>query len=195
MATLTREDLERIGVVLDPAEFVRLVVEAVRDMPAAAPGDPARDLTAEEAATLERGGFDPRPLTQDELADDPLARGAAEYAALMATALTPREAAAHLGIDASRVRHRLSERTLYGVKVSGVWRLPRFQFDPATGRELPGIGEVLAVLDRDLDPVSFRRWLVTPDRDLIVDGRAVSPSDWLRRGGDPSAIPPLVNVV
>jgi len=195
MPTITREDLERIGVTMDPNRFEQLVIEAVQGMPAATPGDPARDLTVEEAETLERGGFDLRPLTPDELVDDPLARGAAEYAALVATALTPREVATRLGIDPSRVRHRLAERTLYGIKVSGAWRLPLFQLEPGTGQELPGIGKVLAASDRDPDPVSIKRWLETPDPDLAVHGKAVSPSDWLRRGGDPSAIPPLVNIV
>lgn len=195
MPTITREALERIGVKLDPERFEQLVIEAVEGMPATTPGDPARDLTSEEAATLERGGFDLRPLSPDELADDPLARGAAEYAALVATALTPSEAATRLGVDPSRVRHRLAERTLFGIKVSGAWRLPLFQFDPATGRELPGIGKVLAASDRGLDPVSIKRWLETPDPDLVVHGSAVSPSDWLRRGGDPGAVPPLVNIV
>src|SRR5579859_1418548 len=161
MPTITREALARIGVMIDPERFEQLVVEAVRDMPAAVPGNPSRDLTADEAATLERGGFDLRPLAPKEMPDDPLARGAAEYATLLATALTPREAAMRLGIDPSRVRHRLSERTLYGMKASGVWRLPLFQFQPGTGQEVPGIGKLLAALDRDLDPVSIKRWLET----------------------------------
>ena len=45
-----------------------------------------------------------------------LARGMAEYAALLATALTPAQAAQRIGVDVSRVRHRLVAWTLYRIK-------------------------------------------------------------------------------
>ena len=196
MAALTRDDLQRVGLDLTPDAFSELVVEAVRAMPATErAGVPAHDLTEEEVAVLERGGFD---LTEDMPAsstDDPLARAVAEYAALLATALSPSQVAAQLGIDASRVRHRLAAHALYGMKTAEGWRLPRFQFDPSTGCTIPGADVVFAALDPDLHPVSVQRWFVSPDPDLVVDGKPASPRDWLRRGGDPRAMAPLLNVV
>jgi len=193
---LTQRDLQRIGLDLAPEAFHRLVAEVVRALPPAdGRGDPARDLTAEEVAALERGGLDLAPATAEDRDEDPFARGAAEYAVLLATALSPAAVAERLGVDPSRVRHRLAARTLYGVKTPHGWRLPRFQFDPDTGRALPGLGRVLAALDPELHPLSVMRWFLTPDPDLEVDGVPASPRDWLRRGGAPEAVAPPANVV
>jgi hypothetical protein len=188
---LTREDLDRIGLHIAPEQFDALIATAVRAMPAVAASDSRHDLSAEEAAALQRGGFDLTPEQDKGGVGDPLAVGAAEYATLVSTALTPAQAATQLGIDSSRVRHRLAARTLYGVKTPHGWRLPRFQFDPASGRVLAGIGVVLAMLDPDLHPVSVQRWFLLPDPDLAINGMAVSPRDWLRQGRDPRAIAPL----
>ncbi len=194
MPTLTRDDLDRLGLELAPEAFEQLVAEAVRGLPVAEHvGSPRHDLTAAEVAALEQGGFDLSPETPEELAGEPVARGVAEYAAMVGTALTPAQAARRLGIDVSRVRHRLAARTLYGIKTPHGWRLPLFQFDPSSGA-LPGVGPVLASLDPDLHPVSVQRWFLAPDPDLEVAGRAVSPRDWLRHGGAPSAIAPLALV-
>lgn len=193
---LTKHDLERIGLDLAPDAFTRLVADVVRALPAVSRrGDPTRDLTPDEGAALERGGLDLSPETTEDQEHDPFAQGAAEYAVLLATALSLAEGAERLGLDPSRLRHRLAERTLYGIKTAHGWRLPRFQFDPDTGRELPGGGKVLAALDPDLHPVSVTRWFLTPDPDLEIDERPVSPRDWLRHGGSPRAIAPLVNSV
>ncbi len=54
------------------------------------------------------------------------------------------EAARLLGVDPSRVRQRLGERTLYGVKTARGWRLPAFQFDlDQPDRLVPGIGALI----------------------------------------------------
>lgn len=196
MAVLSREDLTRVGLQLEPAAFDQLVADAVRAMPAAEASDSARhDLTAAEAGVLEAGGFDLRPQQPDESADDPLARGAAEYAAILATALTPPQVGQRLGLDGSRVRHRLAERTLYGLKTPAGWRLPLFQFDPFTGGVLPGLAAVLMRLDPAMHPVAIQRWFLRPDPDLEVEGRSVSPRDWLLHGGDPTAVVPPATVV
>jgi hypothetical protein len=176
--------------------FQQLVADAVRAMPAAEPsGSALHDLTAAEATVLETGSFDLRPERPDELADDPLARGAAEYAALLATALTPPQIAQRLGLDGSRIRHRLAERTLYGIKTAAGWRLPLFQFDPFTGGILPGFAAVLTTLDPEMHPVAIQRWFLRPDPDLELEGRMVSPRDWLLHGGAPKAVVPPAAVV
>ncbi len=196
MSLLSQEDLARVGLQLDPTAFEQLVAEAVRAMPAAEPpGSALHDLTAAEVAVLEGGAFDLRPERPDERADSPLARGAAEYAALLATALTPAQVAHRLGLDVSRVRHRLAARTLYGIKTPDGWRLPVFQFNHFTGGVLPGIGAVLATLDPRIHPVSIQRWFLSPDPDLEIEGRMVSPRDWLLHGGAPTAVVPPAAVV
>jgi len=152
--------------------------------------EPAREFSPEEAAVLEEGGLNLSPPTTEE--PDPLARTAARYAALLATALTTREAAALLGTGESRVRQRLKEKTLYGVKAGRENRLPAFQFEG--GKEVPGIGEVLRHVDRSLHPVALLNWFTLPSPDLYLDEeeeRAVSPREWLLSGGTPGALVPL----
>src|SRR5436190_17506279 len=113
---------ERFGIHLTSAELDSLLDEAVaRILPAAPPAAPGRDLPPAEAAALERGGLSLAPVELG--AADPLARTAAEYAALLATALNVPLAARRLQVDDSRVRQRLADRSLYGIKLSSGWRL------------------------------------------------------------------------
>jgi hypothetical protein len=152
--------------------------------------EPAREFSQEEAVVLEEGGLDLSPPAEEEA--DPLARTAARYAALLATALTTREASVLLGTGESRVRQRLKERTLYGVKARRENRLPVFQFEG--GREVPGIGEVLRHVDRSMHPVALSNWFTLPNQDLNLDEekeRAVSPREWLLSGGEPKVLVPL----
>lgn len=152
--------------------------------------EPAREFSPGEAAVLEGGGLDLSPPAMEE--PDPLARTAAKYAALLATALTTREAAELLGTSESRVRQRLGEATLYGVKAGRENRLPAFQFEG--GKEVPGIGQVLRHVERSLHPVALLNWFMLPNPDLYLDkeeDRAVSPREWLLSGGNPGVLLPL----
>lgn len=152
--------------------------------------DPAGELSPREAAMLEEGGLDLSPPTAGE--PDSLARTAARYAAMLATALTTREAAGLLGTGESRVRQRLKDKTLYGVKAGRENRLPAFQFEG--GKEVPSMGEVLRHVDRSLHPVALSNWFTLPNPDLHLDEeeeRAVSPREWLLSGGAPGVLVPL----
>ena len=111
---------------------------------------------------------------------------ASKYVALLASALTTREAARLLEVSESRIRQRLSEGTLYGVKAGRENRLPAFQFEG--GGEVPGIAEVLTRMDRSVHPVAVLNWFALPNPDLYLDegeARPVSPRHWLLSGGDP----------
>jgi hypothetical protein len=143
----------------------------------------ASELTAGEAEVLRRGGFTLEPRFAPE--DDPLARSIAEYAALIKTSSTVAEAARRLGVEPSRIRQRLGERSLYGFRPEAEWLLPAFQFDE--GRTVPGIAEALRRLDPELHPVRVEAFFLTPSRDLDEE-RPVSPRDWLRAGRDPGAV-------
>ena len=151
--------------------------------------EPAREFLPEEAVVLEEGGLDLSPPATGE--PDPLARTAARYAALLATALTTREAARLLGTGESRVRQRLKEKTLYGVKAGRENRFPIFQFEG--GKVVPGIGEVLRHVDRSMHPVALLNWFTLPNPDLYLDEEEgeVSPREWLLSGGTPGVLVPL----
>ena len=152
--------------------------------------DPRKELAAEQAALLERGGF---ALDRLEFGlEDPIARTAFEYAVLRATALTTHEAAKRLGVNDSRVRQRLAQRALYGIKVGDEWRLPAFQF--ARRGLVPGIDRVLLRLPENLTPVAVHRWFQTPNPDLEAkEGKAgaLNPLQWLACGNDPEVVAEL----
>ena len=178
---------ERIGVKVSPAELEGLIAEALEQVvPARVVVDPTRELTSEETEALRRGGLDPAWRCDD--ATNPVVRTAAEYAALLASSLSVEQAASMLGIDGSRVRHRLADRTLYGIKDRGAWRLPAFQFD---GRGVvPGLARVLPRLPSDLHPLAVLGWLKRPNPDLSLDAdeTPLSPLDWLRTSHDPERV-------
>jgi hypothetical protein len=190
MPTELMRCLERAGIRLGEDAFLELVRESVeRVVGSALIGTGALDLPAEERERLEKGGFtlDPEGETG---ADDPVARGAAEFAALLGSALSVVEAAQRLGVKAARIRQRLGglPRTLYGVKRDGEWWLPRFQF--TRDGLLPGIAQVIEALDPELNPVAVWRWFTSPNPDLEVEegDKAASPLEWLRAGHAPAVL-------
>jgi hypothetical protein len=146
------------------------------------------ELTADERAVLEAGGANLRPLEPEE--DEPVVRAAAEYAALLASALTVPEAARRLGVDGSRVRQRLIARQMYGIRRPTGWLLPLFQFE---GDGLvPGIERVLPRLSGQMHPLAVVGWLSRPHPDLHrpddPSETPISPLEWLRSGGGPDAV-------
>lgn len=170
------------GIQLDLEDLFQIIDQAIagaRGSAVLAP--PQSQFTEEEERELARGGFESlEPLPERE---DPAARTAAGFVALLATALTTEAAADLLGVKESRIRQRLQARTLYGVKRGRAWRLPRFQFtDSGT---VPGIDVVLSRLAQDLHPMAVWRWITSPAPELVVDDIVVSPRDWLCSGGDP----------
>ena len=152
--------------------------------------DPRKELKAEQVELLERGGFEFDRLEFG--LEDPIARTAFEYAVLRSTALTTRKAAKRLGVNDSRVRQRLSERTLYGIKAGDEWRLPAFQF--VRKGLVPGIERVFPGLSKSLSPVAVYRWFHTPNPDLEEregQGRTLTPLQWLQSGNDPDVVAEL----
>lgn len=152
--------------------------------------DPRALLKPDEIELLERGGFE---LDRRAFGlEDPIARAAFEYAVLRTTGLTTRDAAERLGVNDSRIRQRLGERALYGIKTDDEWRLPAFQF--AGEGLVPGIDRVFSRLPESLNPVAVHRWFHTPNPDLEGregEGRALTPLEWLQTGNDPEVVAEL----
>ena len=189
MIELTLAALERRNIKVDPYELARAVDDAL----AAAGGvppypKPSETLGSDQLELLAKGGFE---LEGPDLGlQDPVLRGALEYAAMRATALTTKEVAARLGVNDSRVRQRLAGRELYGLKVDDEWRLPIFQFEEK-GSLVPNIDRVLPRLDETLSPIAVFRWLTSPNPDLTsaeTHDEPVSPIAWLRLGLDPEEV-------
>ena len=187
MAT-TADVLRQAGLDVEESEFAAMLDDALRSLaPGAREDVPERSLTKADASVLAGGGADLSPREDGD--PDPLAPVAARYGALLVTALSVPEAAARLGVDASRVRHRLAEGSLYGIRLRSGWRVPAFQFDD--GRLVPGVDAVLRAVPDDVHPVALWSWLEAASPDLVVAGRPASPLRWLRTGGDPAIVAAL----
>lgn len=176
--------LERSGLAVDEQRFARLVADAVGELAPAGSDDPAAELSRADAEALRAVGADIAPRRRREA--DPRAEGAAAGVALLATALTVADAAARLGVDASRIRHRLAAGALLGLKRGRSWVLPAWQF-ALDGGVLPGLGDVATAL-RQLPAVVAAGFVTTPQPELRIGGRARTPRDWLLAGGDPAPV-------
>jgi len=182
--------LARAGLRVNPSQFLSLVEDAARRLTPAHPV-PAGYFTPDQRAALISVGLDLSPQRADE--PDARARAVAEQAVLHDSALTVGEAAATLGVDTSRIRHRLAAGRLKGWKDRGGWRLPAWQF--TEHGVLPGLEQVLAALPDDQPPLVIAAFMTTPQEDLLAGARAVTPCEWLQAGGDPDRVVRLAAVL
>jgi hypothetical protein len=187
MPASLRTVLARAGLRVESDEFLALVEDAASRLAPADP-DPAEYFTDSQRAALTDVGLDLSPRGPKER--DPRARTVALQAVLRDTALSVAGAAERIGVDASRIRHRLAEGRLAGWKDHGGWRLPVWQF---TGDSvLPGVEAVLAAAPDDQPPLVVAGFMTTPQQDLRTVGEPTTPRDWLLAGGDPAAVARLV---
>jgi hypothetical protein len=151
--------------------------------PGMAPDDPAA-LSAPEADALARGGVGRVTERERRLAE---ARSAAAFERLRGSSLTVESAARRLGVNASRIRQRLAEGSLYGMKHGSQWLLPSFQF--RKDGVVPGLDVVVKRLPRDIGALAVARWFGTPNPDLCArdDERPQTPLQWLLGGNPPDA--------
>ena len=148
-------------------------------------GEVASTLTAPEEAALAEGGVAAVSAEERRAVDT---RTAAAYDRLRATSLSVEEAARRLGVNGSRIRQRLAERSLYGLKDGAVWLLPSFQFR-AQGM-VPGLDVVVRSLPADIGPLAVARWLQSPNPDLCTrdeEERPLTPLQWLAEGNPPQS--------
>jgi hypothetical protein len=141
----------------------------------------ASSLSVGEFDALKAVGLSPEPFNA-LIAPDPLTQSIADYMALLETSYSTAQAAKYLKVDASRVRQRLREHSLFGIDYDGEKRLPRFQFERA--QVIPGLRVVLAALPGDLNPLDVAEWFLSPNPDLETDTeeRPLSPREWLLKG-------------
>lgn len=143
-------------------------------------------ISEAEREALKSVGVDPGVAVQDL---SPALNAIAMHAALVATAIPVREAASWLGMSPRRLRQRLKERSILGVRLANgrSWGIPAFQFTPDS--EVPGLREVLREMRPDLSPVQVFAFFTTPQPDLENDnGDPMTPLRWLLAGRDPDAV-------
>lgn len=183
-----RSALTRAGIRVEADEFVSLVEDASRRL---APVDPrpADYFSGDQRTALESVGLDLAPLRAGER--DVRARTVALQAVLRDTALTVAGAAERIGVDASRIRHRIADGHLMGWKDRGGWRLPVWQF--TDDDVLPGLATVLAAVPADQPALVVAAFMTTPQLDL--GDPPTTPRDWLLAGGDPARVASLMSVL
>jgi hypothetical protein len=139
---------------------LRLVLD---EMPTMLYGEPTEELTSEEQSET-----------------------AVQYAAIIESSLTTKEAATRMAIPESQVRQMIARRTLYSILLNNRRYIPIFQFEK-DGPLVANITKVNAALSPDLHPVEVYDWFTQPDSDLFVGDdvdATMSPLSWLRSGGD-----------
>lgn len=156
-------------------------VDALKRLPASRPW--AASLTEDEAQLLDDAGFDVDP-------DALIAAGteiAGHTAHLAVSAFAAEEVAIGLGVSASRVRQKRLAGELWAIPDGQTWVFPVLQFetgdDGGPTRLVRGLDRVFKALPADLHPVAVAGFLRTPQPDLH-HGRAMTPLEWLRDGGD-----------
>jgi hypothetical protein len=186
---------EKAGLNVQLSDFESLVTEAVaRVLPRRPLVDARADLTTNEVQFLADAGVPLDDFAPPDLgSDSPLVQTAADYAALLATALTVPQLAMRLRVDQSRVRQRIARHSLIAVKDGATWCLPLYQLDDAGHRLVPGLASVAPRLVQ-VHPVAAARRFVLPNSDLVDDaGCALSPRTWLLSGGDPEEVAALAD--
>jgi hypothetical protein len=174
--------LERASVALVDIEGNRLKLRFLRS---SLLGDEGPTLTAPEEAALAKGGVEPVSEEELRVVD---AEIASAYQQLRTGSLSVEGAARRLGVNTSRIRQRLAERSLYGVKDRSTWLLPAFQF--GSDGLVPGVDVVVKRLPLDIGALAVARWFSSPNPDLSTrddDERPLTPRQWLLRGNPPEA--------
>ena len=190
MTVALEQVLAKAGLRVDPDQFLSLVEDAARRFSTPHPA-PAGYFTPEQRHALQDVGLDLSPQRADET--DGRARAVAEQAVLHDSALTVGEAARTIGVDNSRVRHRLAAGRLMGWKDRGGWRLPKWQF--TDHGVLPGLEQVIAALPEDQPALVIAAFMTTPQEDLMARSQPITPADWLAAGGDPQRVARLASML
>lgn len=181
--------LAEAGLRVSTREFLRHVADAARKIspPQTTPAD---YFTPSQQRVLGEVGLDLSSFRPDE--SDPRAKSVATAAVLADSSHSVAEAAKVLGVDDSRVRHRLADGKLIGWKDKG-WRLPAWQFtDSGT---LPGLEIVLRSIPDDQPQLMVAAFMNTPQPDLEINGQPATPRQWLLAHGDPQLVAELASTL
>lgn len=180
------ELIDRYGLDLTPADVLAEFDAALERQTTTAP------LTDSEIVFLATNAG---PGSAETIANWEPAREHAERArvalrnadALLASTVSPNEAARILGVDRSQVSRRLTSGVLYSyLAPAGRHRIPRWQF---TGdRLIPGIETIAPAVPSSIAPLSVEAFMRTPQPEC---GNR-SPIEYLTAGGDPAVVTELL---
>lgn len=186
MSTIS-EVLRRHGIALTETDIAADLDRAFQ----ALPGAGAASLTAGELDYLtdHAGGQAAQAIADWDPHAERQRRAAAATAGiekLIASTFSIEQAAQAIGVDRSRISHRLTAGTLYAVTVGGRRRIPAWQFHD--GHELPGLALVVAAIPTGAHPLDIAALMTTGQDEL--GGR--TPVEHLASGGDARPITELL---
>ncbi|MDR1186517.1 MAG: hypothetical protein LBK95_03535 [Bifidobacteriaceae bacterium] len=182
-ATITELEsvLERHGTGLTPVDFIAELDAALAGLPSAG----ASPLSSDEVAFLRTNAgtraaqvldsWDPTAESRRD-ADAAIGRLARDASASMSVA----QAATTLGVDRSRISHRLAQGTLWAFAMGRALRVPRWQFT-AEGSLLPGLPVIVAAIPEGLAPPIIEAFMRAP----LLELGGAAPVDHLAAGGSP----------
>lgn len=174
--------------IIDPESIEIAAAQFVREHPIYAPVVMKGALMEQEEDYLRNGGA----VGMDEPNQKSVTRNiiqiASEYATMVISAYSQKEAAEQLGVSTSRIRQKISEGSLYAINRAGGRVCPQWQF--VEKRTLPELESVLAAISIDAHPVAIQRFFlnVSPDLESPVLDTQMSPRDWLITGHAPGDV-------
>ncbi len=174
----TVEEVLRAYGNMDVNDFADQLSETLRHRVGADP----RALSAHDRQVLIRvgvpvGDLDGRWPGADRVVVD----AAADLLAANSMLLSAFDVAGRLGRSPSRIRAAIADGSLYGVKVGRNRLLPAWQFTDDDA-PLPHLRAVIAAIPKDTSAVTLARVMTESSDELFLDGRAVSPREWLVAG-------------
>jgi hypothetical protein len=142
---------------------------------------PSPPLTGTEASLLDEAGL----VENGDDLPGAFEKSRIAFELLLRQSFTLARAAKVLDVNPSRLRQRLKERTLYGIKEGRSWKVPAFQFDAKRKKLVRGIEKVLPRVRASAHPLAVATWFSAPHQDLVVGNNdtPVSPLQWLAGGG------------
>jgi hypothetical protein len=150
-------------------------------------------LAAGESALLDEAGL----VEGERERPGAFEKSRIEFELLVNKSFTLEMAAKILGVNPSRLRQRLAQRTLYGIKEGRSWRIPTFQFDAKRKKLVRGIEKVLPKIRADAHPLAVATWFTNPHQDLVVgdEEKSVTPLQWLSVGDSPETVASLATEI
>lgn len=168
----------------DPRRFVELVQDAIRTVVLVRHAVDSNALTDLDVRELREIGLSPR--AEADGLREATRSATAKMAAILADSLSVEEAANRMNLHQSRLRQMLLDRTLFGIKLDGEWRIPAFQLSGK--RQVRNLGPVLRATPPSVHPVELANWLLRTNRALEIEDQLVTPLVWLEAGGDPGPV-------
>ena len=175
--SMSREErdnkLNRAG--LDIYEVLFLLASEVVAQHSAVKGP----LSTKEQRELELGGAAAKATRVEVLAANILTQ--IDFQRVYESGLTVAEAAERLDVTSSRIRQLICEGSLYAIGSNDQRRLPAFQFTDEGA--LPNLNKVLNVMGA-WNPMAVVTFFLTTNEELACPVKtAMSPAEWLARGG------------